>query len=54
MTTGLALLMRSPVNPPGNWGFVNLMAYSSYYPPNWRDYYVYLHETAMIRVYRSL
>ncbi len=42
----LALLARSPVNPPGNWDFVNLMAYSSYYPLSWRDYYVYLHETA--------
>ena len=33
--TDLALLLRSPVNPPGNWDFINLMTYSSYYPSDW-------------------
>lgn len=47
----LAMLMRSPVNPPGNWDFVNLMTYSSYYPSDWRGYYVYVHELGMARLY---
>ncbi len=47
----LSMLMRSPLNPPGGWNFVNLMTYSSYLPPDWRAYYVYLHERAMMRLY---
>ncbi len=47
----LSILMRSPMNPPGNWDFVNLMTYSSFVPPDWRAYYVYLSERAMMRLY---
>ena len=47
----LSLLMRSPVDPPGGWDFINVMTYSSYYPPTWRGYYVYLVERAMARRY---
>ncbi len=47
----LARLRRNPVDPPGDWAFVNLMVYSSYLPASWRAYYVYLHERAMMRLY---
>lgn len=43
--------MRSPMDPPGGWDFVNLMTYSSYIPSDWRAYYVYLHEQAMAKLY---
>jgi hypothetical protein len=44
-------MLRSPMDPPGNWDFVNLMTYSSYLPQDWRPYYVYVHERAMARLY---
>ena len=47
----LALIMRSPVNPPGGWDFVNLMTYSSYFPSDWRPYSVYLLESGMARLH---
>lgn len=47
----LAVVMRSPVDPPGGWDFVNLMTYSSYLPSSWRAYYVYLLERGMARRY---
>ena len=43
----LATVMRSPVDPPGNWGFINLMAYSSYFPADWGPYYVRSLQRAM-------
>ncbi|MFN8597866.1 MAG: hypothetical protein U0559_16995 [Anaerolineae bacterium] len=49
--TDLAMVLRSPVDPPGNWDFINLMTYSSYYPADWRSYYIYVHETALARLY---
>lgn len=49
----LAIVMRSPLDPPGKWDFVNLMTYSSYYPDSWRPYYVYLLERAMARLYST-
>ncbi len=47
----LSVLMRSPVDPPGGWDFVNVMTYSSYFPSEWRAYYVYLVEQAMSKRY---
>ncbi len=47
----LSIVLRSPLDPPGNWDFVNLMTYSSYYPESWRPYYVYVLERAMARLY---
>jgi hypothetical protein len=47
----ICILARSPVDPPGNWDYINVMTYSSYYPPSWRAYYVYLVEQAMARRY---
>ncbi len=47
----LSIAMRSPLDPPGGWHFVNLMTYSSYYPESWRPYYVYVLERAMARLY---
>ncbi|MFN8594925.1 MAG: hypothetical protein U0559_01890 [Anaerolineae bacterium] len=42
------------VDPPGNWDFINLMTYSSYYPADWRSYYIYVHETALTRLYPAI
>ena len=50
----LSVVMRSPVDPPGGWDFVNVMTYSSYFPPTWRAYYVYLVERAMARRYPTI
>jgi hypothetical protein len=36
----LAVLWRSPVDPPGGWDFVNVMVYSSFLPENHRAYWV--------------
>lgn len=47
----LAVTLRSPVDPPGEWAFVNLMTYSSYLSSEWRAYYVYLLETQMAHRY---
>lgn len=47
----LSIAMRSPVDPPGGWDYINVMSYSSYFPPAWRAYYVYLAERAMARRY---
>jgi len=47
----LSIVMRSPMDPPGGWDFVNVMTYSSYTPSDWRAYYVYLHEQAMAQLY---
>jgi hypothetical protein len=47
----LSVVMRSPVDPPGGWDFINMMTYSSYFPPDWRAYYVYVAERAMARRY---
>ncbi len=47
----LSIVLRSPLDPPGNWNFVNLMTYSSYYPESWRPYYVYLLERTLARLY---
>lgn len=49
----LSVVVRSPVEPPGGWDFVNLMTYSSYFPPDGRPYAVYLLERAMARLYPS-
>ena len=46
----LSVVMRSPLDPPGEWDFVNLMTYSSYYPESWRPYYVVVLERAMARL----
>lgn len=43
----LALTLRSPLDPPGEWDFVNLMTYSSYLPPDQRAWYVFALERAM-------
>ena len=47
----LSGVMRSPVDPPGGWDYINVMTYSSYFPPAWRAYYVYWVERAMARRY---
>ncbi len=47
----LSIVMRSPLDPPDDWDFVNLMTYSSYYPESWRPYYVYVLERALARLY---
>jgi hypothetical protein len=47
----LSIIHRSSVVPPGNWDFVNVMTYSSYFPVSWRAYYVYLIEQTMARLY---
>lgn len=47
----LAVVMRSPLDPPGGWDFLNMMTYSSYYPPDWRAYSVYLAERGAARLY---
>jgi hypothetical protein len=47
----LAVLQRSPVDPPGEWDFISVMAYSSYYPPLSRAYYTYSIERMMARLY---
>ena len=47
----LSIVMRSPLDPPGGWDFMNLMTYSSYYPEGWRAYYVYILERAMKQLY---
>jgi len=49
----LAVAMRSPVDPPSGWDFLNAMTYSSYFPPDWRAYYVYMVERGMARRYPS-
>jgi hypothetical protein len=49
----LAVAMRSPVDPPGRWDFLNVMTYSSYFPSDWRAYYVYLVERGMARRYST-
>jgi hypothetical protein len=36
----LAIIGRSPVDPPGDWDFVNVMTYSSYWAPDQRPYWV--------------
>ena len=46
----LAVAMRSPLDPPGGWDFLNVMTYSSYFPPDWRAYYVYLVERGTARL----
>lgn len=43
----LALTLRSPLDPPGDWDFVKLMTYSSYLPADQRAYYVFALERAM-------
>jgi hypothetical protein len=47
----LSIISRSSVDPPGNWDFINVMTYSSFVPPSWRAYYVYLVERTMARRY---
>ena len=47
----LSVMMRSPMDPPGGWDYINVMTYSSYFPPTWRAYYVYTVERAMARRY---
>ncbi len=47
----LARTQRSPVDPPGGWGFLNVMTYSSYVPASWRAYYVYVVERAIALQY---
>lgn len=47
----LSIAFRSPVDPPGNWDFINSMTYSSYYSPTQRAYYVYAVERALARLY---
>lgn len=34
----LAAFYQTAVDPPGNWGFVSVMNYTSYYPTSWRPY----------------
>ncbi|MCL4267091.1 MAG: hypothetical protein KJ069_28185 [Anaerolineae bacterium] len=34
----LAAFYQTAVDPPGNWGFVSVMNYTSYYPASWRPY----------------
>lgn len=38
----LAILLQSPVDPPGNWSLLNLQAYTSYMPEESRTYYLWL------------
>jgi hypothetical protein len=47
----LSIVLRTLVEPPGGWDFVNLMAYTSYLPADWRAYYIYLYERALMRLY---
>lgn len=47
----LSIIHRSTVDPPGSWDYINVMTYSSYFPPSWRAYYVYLIERAMAQRY---
>ncbi len=47
----LSLVMRSPMDPPGGWDFTNSMSYSSFFPPDWRAYYVYQTELAIAKRY---
>jgi hypothetical protein len=47
----LSIVMRSPLDPPGGWDFINLMTYSSYYPASWRPYYVSVLERALARLH---
>jgi hypothetical protein len=51
--TDLSMILRSPADPPAEWDYVNVMVYSSYFPPAWRAYYVYLIERAMARRYQE-
>jgi hypothetical protein len=50
----VSIIHRSSVDPPGNWDFINVMTYSSYLPPSWRAYYVYIVEQTMSRLYPDL
>ncbi len=50
----LSIIFRSSVNPPGHWDFINVMAYSSYFPSSWQAYYVYLVEQTMTRLHPDL
>ncbi len=47
----LAVAVRSPVDPPGNWDVLNLMAYSSYVPVAHQPYKVVVLERMMLRRY---
>jgi len=48
----LSLILRSPVDPPQSWTYVNMMTYSSYLPdPAWRPYFMYLVEHELPRQY---
>ena len=49
----LAVLWRSPVDPPGKWDFVNVMVYSSFLPKNHRAYWVASTERYMTRRFPS-
>ena len=49
----LAVLWRSPVDPPGGWDFVNVMVYSSFLPENHRAYWVTSTQRYMIHRFPS-
>ena len=49
----LSILSRCPANFPGSWDFINIMAYSSFFPSPWRAYYMYLVERIMSQRYRN-
>lgn len=49
--TDLARILRSPVDPPGGWAFLNMMTYSSYLPDEWQPYFMYVSEYGLMRRY---
>ena len=47
----LALVQRSPMDPPSGWHFRTVMSYSSYLPAADRAYYLFLVERALARLF---
>lgn len=47
----LSRILRSPVDPPGGWAFINMMTYSSYLPDEWQPYFMYISEYGFSRRY---
>jgi hypothetical protein len=47
----LSRILRSPVDPPGGWAFLNMMTYSSYLPDAWQPYFMYVSESGFSHRY---